>query len=380
MKAAVKLQIGIITGLIVGIVILFALFPTIKSFANILSSKNICEDTITKDSLNRIAEEANALADDPKTDILQIKDELCTLVAFSKGVTKKIVSPDAYFKKTALCLCKGTDLNSCQTNYYCKEITADSITFKGFQGKEDYVLHEDEFITDITLQKKGNSLIILKGSFEEEKEIPETIENPTSDIKEKQYAPVEENIKECKNEVSKRNVALDCSYYGLLKYSNRLSNIDTIILHHTGGSTVLSAITGLETNKYSAHYIVDKSGRVYYLVNENFKAIHAADYNSRSIGIEIVNTGKADDQYTEEQYSSLKLLLGDIASRRNLPYDNEHIKAHYEISTKGKWDPSPSFDWAKISLPDHQGLQFAQACPWLKEYGYICNQITNSIV
>ncbi|MEW6063556.1 MAG: lytic transglycosylase domain-containing protein [Nanoarchaeota archaeon] len=168
MKAAVKMQIGIITGLVVGIIILLAFLNPIKSFANILSSKNECEDIITKGSLNRIAEEANALKDEPKIDILQIRDEACTLVAFSKGVTREIVPPDEYSETSALCLCRGIDLNSCLANYYCKEINADSITFKGFLGNEYYITHEDNFITDLTLQRDGNNLILFKGKAVEE--------------------------------------------------------------------------------------------------------------------------------------------------------------------------------------------------------------------
>jgi hypothetical protein len=148
------------------------------------------------------------------------------------------------------------------------------------------------------------------------------------------------------------------------------SNIDTIVLHHTAGSTAQGAIDWWKSSqKASAHYVIDKDGTIYQTVDEKYKAWHAgccidktsgcspcinpeaATYNDRSIGIEIVNTGC--EKYTAEQYASLSALIESIRLRHPaILEDNNNIIGHFQI-TKGKWDVSSAFDWSKIDLPNH---------------------------
>ena len=105
----------------------------------------------------------------------------------------------------------------------------------------------------------------------------------------------------------------------------------------------------------SVHYIIDRDGAIYYIVDESLNAWHAEDWNSRSIGIEIVNLGTKDMQFTDAQYASISSLINDIASRRSsIKIDNEHVLGHFQASTEGKWDPSPNFDWARIGLSGHK--------------------------
>ena len=148
------------------------------------------------------------------------------------------------------------------------------------------------------------------------------------------------------------------------------TTIDTIVLHHTGGSTAQGAIDWWKSSKTaSAHYIVDKDGTIYQTVDEKYKAWHAgccikktsdcstcinpeaATYNDRSIGIEIVNKGC--EEYTPEQYASLSAMIGNIRSRRPaILKDNSHIIGHFEV-TSDKWDVSSIFAWSKIDLSGH---------------------------
>ncbi len=146
--------------------------------------------------------------------------------------------------------------------------------------------------------------------------------------------------------------------------------VDRIVLHHTGGDTASEAYQTLKDRMLSVHYIIDRDGTIYYLVDERKMALHAKGWNVRSIGIEIVNTGYANMEYTDAQYGSIKSLINDIASRwPSINTDNEHIIAHYEISTD-KWDPSPNFEWAKIGLPQHITLSTERG-KVLQKFGYI---------
>ena len=149
-----------------------------------------------------------------------------------------------------------------------------------------------------------------------------------------------------------------------------LSAVDTIILHHTGGDSPSTAYAKLKTDKNSVHYIIDTNGVIYYVVDEKKSAQHAGSYNERSIGIEIVNTGYKSMEFTNAQYTSISNLITDIVGRwPGIKYDDQHILAHYQVPSDGKWDPSPNFDWSRIGLPTHILLAALGKSPELG-YGY----------
>lgn len=151
----------------------------------------------------------------------------------------------------------------------------------------------------------------------------------------------------------------------LIEYSvsRGAKKIDRIVIHHTGGDGKASDIINvLVTRKLSIHYIIEQDGTVVSVLPESRVAWHAGclksdasclipDMNSRSIGIEIINTANYNDKF-DEQYQSLKKLLQEITKKYDIPYDDEHIIGHYQITTN-KWDPAPHFDWAEIGLPNH---------------------------
>ncbi len=157
---------------------------------------------------------------------------------------------------------------------------------------------------------------------------------------------------------------------------NNDRNINKIILHHTATTTIDQAINTFKERKLAPHYLLDKNGDLYYLVPEEYIAYHAANANSDSIGIEIVNTAKSNDEYTKEQYDTLNILLPYLLSKYGLEEISDYnVIAHYEISSSGKWDPSPNFDWSKIGLPDHPRIskQICENSEDMKNLGWDCN-------
>ncbi|MBW2990158.1 N-acetylmuramoyl-L-alanine amidase [Candidatus Woesearchaeota archaeon] len=202
-----------------------------------------------------------------------------------------------------------------------------------------------------------------------------------------------ERIKKVK---TKPGIPVDEKYFGeLYSYSREGALVDTIVLHHTGDNKASQTFNTLKKRELSVHYVVDKDGTIYYLIDESTKGAHCGccppsnptcckagencpvclneelrEMNAKSIGIEIVNTGYADDYYTNEQYVSIDKLINDIASRWTaIAVDNEHVLGHYQI-TLGKWDPSPVFKWARIQgLSGHLMLaDIGKKAP--SEYGY----------
>ena len=77
-------------------------------------------------------------------------------------------------------------------------------------------------------------------------------------------------------------------------------------------------------HEVSCHFLIDMLGTCYQLVDENKRAWHAGksywrgykDLNSRSIGIELVNSG--NEQFPEVQIKSLIMLLQHLLEVHNI--------------------------------------------------------------
>lgn len=103
----------------------------------------------------------------------------------------------------------------------------------------------------------------------------------------------------------------------------------------------------------SAHYLICRHGSVTQLVDEDHRAWHAgagewrghADINSRSIGIELDNTGR--HPFPEAQMAALGTLLRDLM--RRWPIRPEDVIGHSDMAPGRKCDPGPRFDWARLA-------------------------------
>ena len=91
-----------------------------------------------------------------------------------------------------------------------------------------------------------------------------------------------------------------------LPYEERLaerpaSQVDLVVLHCTELPDLATAREYGERGLYdsgagnSGHYYIDRDGSVHLFVRPNRVANHTRGYNPRSIGIELVNTGRFPD-------------------------------------------------------------------------------------
>jgi hypothetical protein len=132
--------------------------------------------------------------------------------------------------------------------------------------------------------------------------------------------------------------------------------IDTIVLHSSynaqGGDEydLEKTIGQYETYGVGAHYIIDRKGVVYRLVDEANIAYHAGsskmpdgrkNVNDFSIGVEIIGT--LDSSYTDKQYAAVNALIASIKSR----YKVKSVVGHMDIAPGRKTDPW-KFDWKKL--------------------------------
>lgn len=132
-----------------------------------------------------------------------------------------------------------------------------------------------------------------------------------------------------------------------------------VVLHYTAMPTCAAAQARLcdPLAEVSAHYLIAETGTVIALVPEAMRAWHAGagawgavlDVNSRSIGIELANTGAAP--FPDPQMRALIALLADVRDRWSIP--PERVIGHSDMAPGRKQDPGPRFDWRRIALAGH---------------------------
>ena len=166
-----------------------------------------------------------------------------------------------------------------------------------------------------------------------------------------------------------------------LPYAARLQSrpeaqVDLVVIHCTElpdlatarefGERVLYEATGTGN---SGHYYIDRDGTVHRWVDAGHVAHHTRGYNARSIGIELVNTGRyplwldaehqaMDEPYTDAQVAALVGLLQ--ALQDELP-SLRFIAGHEDLDTteveanddptrrvRRKRDPGPLFPWQRV--------------------------------
>ena len=139
--------------------------------------------------------------------------------------------------------------------------------------------------------------------------------------------------------------------YGLRRADTQ---IEFIILHYTAMSTEKSLERLCDpVHEVSCHYLIDPSGICYQLVDNNKRAWHAGnsywrgyhDLNSRSLGIELVNSG--NENYPEAQMKSLIKLLQYLIELLSL--NPKNVLGHSDIAPARKLDPGKWFNWQKLS-------------------------------
>lgn len=132
--------------------------------------------------------------------------------------------------------------------------------------------------------------------------------------------------------------------------------IDTIVLHSSydlAGAdpySVNGIIKEYEDYGVSAHYLIDRKGNIYRLVEDKHIAYHAGvskmpdgrrNINDFSIGIELMNTKTG--AYTAAQYAAVNELISYLKKR----YSIKSLVGHSDIAPERKTDPW-NFDWKKV--------------------------------
>jgi N-acetylmuramoyl-L-alanine amidase len=138
-------------------------------------------------------------------------------------------------------------------------------------------------------------------------------------------------------------------------FDERERAIDMLVLHYTGMKTGEEALARLcdPAAKVSAHYTIDRDGRIYHHVPEEKRAWHAGisywagekNVNGRSIGIEIVNPGHEFGYvpFADVQIAALIDLADGIVERHKITPNL--VLGHSDVAPARKQDPGELFPW-----------------------------------
>ncbi|HHL21754.1 MAG TPA: N-acetylmuramoyl-L-alanine amidase, partial [Aliiroseovarius sp.] len=129
-----------------------------------------------------------------------------------------------------------------------------------------------------------------------------------------------------------------------------------IVLHFTAMATCDDALARLcaPEHEVSAHYLISNKGDVFQMVEEHRRAWHAGagawggvqDINSRSLGIELDNTGATP--FAAAQMDALEQLMRGIMQRWAIPAAG--VIGHSDMAPLRKADPGRRFDWRRLAL------------------------------
>jgi N-acetylmuramoyl-L-alanine amidase len=166
--------------------------------------------------------------------------------------------------------------------------------------------------------------------------------------------------------------------------------IDILVLHYTGMKTADEALARLcdPVARVSAHYTIDRDGRIYAHVPEERRAWHAGvsywagetNVNARSIGIELVNPGHEFGYvpFAQEQIAALTELAQGILSRHPVP--PTRVVGHSDVAPARKTDPGELFPWQRLAgfgigvWPKHataaRDVDQSELAAKLSRYGY----------
>jgi len=130
---------------------------------------------------------------------------------------------------------------------------------------------------------------------------------------------------------------------------------ELVVLHYTAMEDCAAAQRVLCTpeREVSAHYLISAQGAVVPLVDEEMRAWHAGagtwrgrgDVNSRSIGIELDNTGFVP--FAAPMIDALEGLLEGILRRWQIPPVG--VIGHSDMAPGRKIDPGRRFDWQRLA-------------------------------
>ena len=143
------------------------------------------------------------------------------------------------------------------------------------------------------------------------------------------------------------------------KKTRSKNTIKLIIIHYTGMQSGRESIKRLcnPKSKVSSHFVINRKGKIYRLVQDNKIAWHAGkscwrkykNLNKYSIGIELINKGHrfGYTKFTKKQILSLRNICKILIKKYKIKSKN--IIGHSDVAPLRKIDPGEKFPWKELA-------------------------------
>tara|TARA_E500000178_G_scaffold322220_1_gene346855 strand:- start:101 stop:823 length:723 start_codon:yes stop_codon:yes gene_type:complete len=143
------------------------------------------------------------------------------------------------------------------------------------------------------------------------------------------------------------------------KKPRKTSDIRFVVIHYTGMQSKRASLVRLLNKKYkvSCHYLIDRSGNIIKMLDDNKVAWHAGkskwkkfnNLNETSIGIELVNKGHriSYEKFPNKQIKNLIKLSKFLKKKYKIKQPN--FLGHSDIAPLRKRDPGEYFPWLRLS-------------------------------
>ncbi len=143
--------------------------------------------------------------------------------------------------------------------------------------------------------------------------------------------------------------------YAALLAARAPDAVDTVVIHCTELPDLATARAYGERVLYasgtgnSGHYYIDRDGRIEEYAPPARIAHHTRGWNARSVGIELVNTGRFPDwldsrrQAMDEPYTEAQIAGHEDLDRETVPASDDPA-----VAVRRKRDPGPRFPWPQV--------------------------------
>ncbi len=143
------------------------------------------------------------------------------------------------------------------------------------------------------------------------------------------------------------------------KKNRSKKSIKILVIHYTGMQSERESLIRLRNpkSKVSSHFVINRNGKIYRLVEDNKIAWHAGkscwgkykNLNKNSIGIELVNKGHKHGytSFKKKQILSLIKICKKIIKKYKIKPNN--IVGHSDIAPLRKIDPGEKFPWKLLA-------------------------------
>ena len=143
------------------------------------------------------------------------------------------------------------------------------------------------------------------------------------------------------------------------KKKRAVNSVQIIVFHYTGMQSERESIKRLcnSSSKVSSHYLINRKGKIFRLVQDSHVAWHAGkscwrrrkNLNENSIGIELVNKGHqfGYTSFKKKQISSLIKLCKKLIKKYKI--NKKNILGHSDIAPLRKIDPGEKFPWKYLA-------------------------------